>query len=182
GDITFAYKPYWIKSEGRRLLTLLVNLKAEGANEGTPYEGEAVVLAVFRLGPSVKLLDAMDVQTDRFTYLWEKREIFHLNSHSDAFIVYSTHWNAGESYVDLEMLFVDGGRFKTIASQFLYDTKLCGATFTETPYFRVVADSANKYPKVLVKVKVRKERDDDACDHPARGYTRYYQRSEEHTS
>ena len=175
GDIKFDFKPYWFRSEGRRLLLLWVNLAAEGASAGTPYEGEAVVLAVFRLEPGVKLLDALDIKTDRFTGFWKDRPVFHLDSRSDAFIVYSTHWNAGESYVSLDMLFVDAGRFKTITSQFIYETQGCGANFTETPYFRAVADPGNKYPKVLVKVRLRKKPDEDTCEHPARGYTRYYQ-------
>jgi hypothetical protein len=174
GDIKFEFKPYWFKSEGRRLLLLWVNLKAEGANEGTPYEGEADVLAVYSLEPRVRLLDSLDVKTDRFTGFWKDRPVFQLDSRSDAFIVYSTHWNAGESYTSLEMLFVDAGRLKTIASQFLYETQGCGASYTERPEFRAVADAGRKYPKVLVSVKLRKQPDEAACEHPTRGYTRYF--------
>lgn len=175
GDIKFEFKPYWFKSEGRRLLLLWVNLKADGANEGTPYEGEADVLAVYSPGPRLRLLDALDVKTDRFTGFWRDRALFPLDSRNDAFIVYSTHWNAGESYNDLEMLFVDAGRLKTIASLFLYETQACGASFTETPSFRAVADPGNKYPKVLLKVELVKKPDEAACEHPTRGYARYFQ-------
>src|SRR5437763_11000738 len=56
GNITFEFKPYWFKSEGRRLLMLWVELKADEANAGTPYEGGAVVLSVFRVEPGVRLL------------------------------------------------------------------------------------------------------------------------------
>jgi hypothetical protein len=175
GDIKFEFKPYRFKSEGRRLLILWVNLKADGANEATPYEGEADVLAVYSLWPRITLLDALDVKTDRFTGFWQDRPLFPLDSRNDAFIVYSTHWNAGESYNELEMLFVDAGRLKTIASRFLYETQACGASFDETPSFRAVADPGNKYPKVLVKVKLEKEPDEAECEHPTRGYTRYYQ-------
>jgi hypothetical protein len=174
GDIKFEFKPYRFKSEGRRLLLLWVNLKAEGANEGTPYEGEADVLAVYSLEPRVRLLDSLDVKTDRFTGFWQDRPVFHLDSRSDAFIVYSTHWNAGESYTSLEMLFVDAGRLKTIASQFLYETEACGANYTEKPEFRAIADAGRKYPKVLVSVELRKKPDEAACEHPTRGYTRYF--------
>jgi hypothetical protein len=174
GEIKFEFKPYWFKSEGRRLLLLWVNLKAEDANAGTPYEGEADVLAVFSLEPGVRLLDALDVKTDRFTGFWQDRPLFPLDSRNDAFIVYSTHWNAGESYTSLEMLFADAGRLKTVASQFLYETEGCGANFTETPSFQTVADAGNKYPKVLLKVKLNKKPDEAACEHPTRGYTRYY--------
>jgi hypothetical protein len=174
GDIEFDFKPYRFRSGGRRLLLLWIDLKAEGANEGTPYAGEAVVLAVYKLGPKVELLDALEVKTDRFTGFWEDRPLFRLDSQNDAFIVYSTHWNAGESYVSIDVLFVDAGRIKTVASRFIYNTQGCGAGFTETPYFRAVADPGNKYPRVLVKVKLRKEPDRRECDRRTLGYTRYY--------
>ena len=175
GDIEFDFKPYWINSEGRRLLLLWVDLTAEGANEGTPYEGEAVVLAVFGPEPDFRLLDALEIKTDRFTGFWEDRPTFHLSPRSDALVVYSTHWNAGESYVSLDMLFVDGGRFKKIASLFTYNTQGCGAGFTETPHFRAVAEPGGKYPRVLLKVRLRREPDGPECDRRAAGYTRYYQ-------
>jgi len=175
GDIKLDFKPYRFRSEGRRLLMLWVSLSAEEANAGTPYEGEAVVLAVFRLEPDAKMLDALEVKTDRFTGFWKDRALFALDSRNDAFIVYSTHWNAGESYLSLDMLFVDAGRLKEIASLFLYETQGCGANFTETPTFRALSDAGNKYPKVLVNVKLRKGPDEETCERPSRGYTRYFQ-------
>ena len=175
GDIEFDFKPVWIRSEGRRLLLLRVNLTAAGANEGTPYEGEAVVLAVYRLEPDARLLDALEIKTDRFTGFWEDRPVFRLSPRSDALIVYSTHWNAGESYISLDMLFVDAGRFRKIASLFLYNTQGCGVAFNAKPYFRAVADPGRKYPRVLLKVKLRKEPDGVECERPTAGYTKYYQ-------
>jgi hypothetical protein len=174
GDIEFDFKPYWFRSGGERLLLLWVNLRAEGANEGTPFEGEAAVLAVYRLEPKVEMLDALDVKTDRFTGFWEDRPLFRIDSRNDAFVVYSTHWNTGESYLSLDMLFVDAGRIKTIASRFIYYTQGCGVGYTETPYFRAVADPGNKYPRVLVTVRLRKESDAGECDRRTRGYTKYY--------
>lgn len=174
GNIQLEFKPYWIRSEGRLLLLLWVELTADGANVGTPYEGEAVVLAVFRPEAGVRLLDAVEIKSDRFTGFWEDRPVFRLSPSSDALVVYSTHWNAGESYVSIDMLFVDAGRFKTIASRFLYNTQGCGVGFTETPYFRALADPGSKYPRLLVKVKLRREPDGDECERPAPGFTRYY--------
>jgi hypothetical protein len=174
GDIEFDFKPYWFLSGGRRLLLLRVDVKAEGANEGTSYEGEAVVLAVYRLGSEVELLDALEVKTDRFTGFWEDRPLLRLDPRNDAFIVYSTHSNAGESYISLDMLFVDAGRFKRIASRFVYNTRGCGVGFTETPYFRPAPDPGNKYPRVFVTVRLRKDPDGGECERRTRGYTRYY--------
>lgn len=175
GDIKFEFRPYWMRSEGRPLLLLWVNLTAEGANAGTPYEGEAVVLAVYSLEPRVSLLDALEIKTDRFTGFWEDRPLFRLSPGSDALVVYSTHSNAGESYASLDMLFVDAGRFKKIASRFVYNTQGCGAGFTQTPSFRALPDPGRKYPRVLVKVMLRKEPDGAGCERPSAGYTRFYQ-------
>lgn len=152
-----------------------VDLKAERANEGTPYEGEAVVLAVYGLEPRARLLDAIEIKTDRFTGFWEDRPAFRLDSRNDALVVYSTHWNAGESFVSIDMLFVDAGRLKKVASLFVYNTQGCGAGFTETPHFRAVADPGRKYPRVLLKVKLKREPDGPECERRTRGYTRYYE-------
>lgn len=175
GDIKFEFKPYWMNSEGRRLLLLWVDVKAEGANEATPYEGEAVVLAAFALEPEPRLLDALDVKTDRFTGFWEDRPTLRLSPRDDALVVYSTHWNAGESYVRLDMLFVDGGRFRKITSFFMYNTQGCGVGYTQAPSFRAVPEAGRKYPRVLVKVKLRKEPDGPECDRRSAGYTKFYQ-------
>jgi hypothetical protein len=163
-----------IKSEGRRLLLLSAELSAEHANEGTPYEGEATVLAVFALEPKIELLDVMDIKTDRFTAFWEDHPFVHLNSQNDAFVIYSTHSNAGENYNDLALMFVDDGRFKIISNFFLFNTQGCGATFTESPSFRALPAAGRKYPRILVTVRLQKEADTGECDRRTRGYTRYY--------
>ena len=175
GGIRVDFKPYWFKSEGQRLLLLWVNLAADEANADTPYAGEEEILAVFRVDPTVKLLDALAIKSDRFTGSWKDRPLFVLDPMNDAFIVYNTHWNAGESYLSLDILFVDEGRLKNIATQFLFETQGCGANFSETPSFQSIPNPGNKYPNVLVKVKLTKKPDENTCDHPTRGYTKYYQ-------
>ncbi|HEX6731532.1 MAG TPA: hypothetical protein VF074_16015, partial [Pyrinomonadaceae bacterium] len=175
GPIKFDVELYWFNSDGKQLLLLRLDLTAEDANRGTPYEGEAVVLAVFKLEPAPALLDALEIKTDRFTSFWEDRPLFRLDPRNDAFIVSSSHWNAGESYSSLDMLFVDDGRIKPIASQFIFETQGCGATFTETPSFRAIAASGRKYPDVQVLVKVTKEADEASCSRRTGGYTRQYQ-------
>ena len=164
----------WIQSEGKRLLLLSADLSAGDVNEGTPYEGEATLLAVFSLEPKIELLDVMDIKTDRFTAFREDHPLVHLDSQNDAFVIYSTHSNAGENYNDLALMFVDDGRFKIISSFFLFNTQGCGATFTESPSFRALPAVGRKYPKLLVTVRLKKEADTGECDRRTRGYTRYY--------
>jgi len=175
GDIKLeTFVPQWIKSDGRRVLLLDIDLSAEAANQGTPYEGESNLLAAFVIEPSVKLLDAIDMKTDRFSGFWDEGRVFHLTAQSDAFVVDSSHSNAGESYEDITVLFLNRDRFETITNMFILNTQGCGATFTETPSFRAQPGST-KYPNVLVTVKVKKEADPPECDHRTGVWVKTYQ-------
>jgi hypothetical protein len=175
GDIKLeSFRPQWIKSEGRRILLLQFDVAANSANQGMNYEGEATFLAAFSTEPTMKLLDVRDIKTDRFTAFWETSSVFHLTSGTDAFLVYSTHSNAGQSYEDVTMLFLNHDRISTITNIFIFNTQGCGASFAETPHFRVLPGASRKYPKISVNVKVKKETDPSECDRPTRGYTRYY--------
>jgi hypothetical protein len=175
GDIKLdSFQPRWIKSDGRRVLLLELALSSEAANQGTNYEGESDVIAAFLVQPAIKLLDVLDVKTDRFSGFYENPSVFQLSEQTDAFLVNSTHSNAGESYNDLSVLFLNHDRFETITNIFLFDTQGCGATFTQTPSFRVLPGNS-KYPNVIVIVKVKKDADSQECDHPTRGYVRTYQ-------
>jgi len=174
GDIKLdSFQPYWIKSDGRRVLLLELNLSAADANQGTNYEGEADIIAAFTMQPAITLLDVMDVKTDRFSGFYENPSTFQLTPQSDAFLVSSTHSNAGESYTDLNVLFLNHDRIEIITNIFLFDTQGCGATFTETPSFQVMLGSS-RYPNVLVTVKVKKDADPEECDRRTRGYVKTY--------
>lgn len=176
GDLKLqSFEPSWIRSDGRRILLLKLDILADEANQGTNYQGEATILAAFSLQPTPKLLDVLDIKTDRFTGYWEKPSVFQLSSRNDAFLVYSSHWNAGENYSDLTVLFLNNDRFNTITNIFLFDTQGCGATFTETPSFRVLPGTTQKYPKLMVNVMVKKDPDSPECDRRTRGYIKSYQ-------
>ena len=175
GDFSIStFGTRWTMSDGRQVLLLQLDLTAEGLNEATPYQGEASLLAAFSLDPTPKLLDVMDVKTDRFTDFWEQQPLFPLNSQNGAFVIHNTHWNSGESYNDIRVLFLRDGRFDTITSVFLLNTQGCGADITETPSFRALPES-RKYPKLLVKVTLKKDADKAECSRRTPGYTRYYQ-------
>ena len=168
------FQTYWIKSEGRRVLLLELDLLAEDANQGTNYEGLVDIVAAFTFQPAIRLLDVVDVQTDRSSGFYDNPSVFQLTPRSDAFLVMSSHWNSGESYNDLRVLFLNHERIETITNIFLFDTQGCGATFTETPSFRVMPGTT-KYPNILVTVKVKKDADSQDCDRPTRGYIKVYQ-------
>ena len=162
-----------VLNQGRPLFLSLIDLTAGNANEATPYEGEATVLALFSAEPA-KLLDILDVKTDKFTDFWGKQPILHLDSRNDYFVIHNTHWNAGESYNDYTVMSVDNGKFTVITSLFGLDTQACGWKETQTPIFRALGTPNSKYPRLVVTVRVMKEVNSEECARRARGYTRYY--------
>jgi hypothetical protein len=163
-----------IKSRGRQIVLVQLDLSADSANEGTPYQGEAALLAAFSVEPRPKLLDVIDLKTDRFTDFSDEQPVFQLNSQNDAFVIHNTHWNAGESFDEFHLAFIDGERFRVITSIFLFSTQGCGAAFVETPHFSSLP-ATGKYPNIVVKVKVKKDADGEECSRRAPGYTKYYQ-------
>ena len=163
-----------IMSGGRQIVLVQLDLSADGANEGTPYEGQATLLAAFSVDPKPKLLDVMDLKTDRFTDFWDEQPVVPLNAQNEAIVVHNTHFNAGESYDDFRLMFMDGDQFKVITTISLLTTQGCGATFIETPYFRPQPEAA-KYPRILVRVKLQKQADLRECTRRTLGYTKYYE-------
>ena len=169
------FEEHWITSGGSKVLLLSLDLSAEGANEATPYEGESTLLAAFTVDPTIQLLDVMDIKTDRFTSFLEGKPVFRLNSQTDAFVITSTHFNAGENYNDITVLFLQAGKFNVITSIFLMNTQGCGATIDQTPEFRAAPVAGRNYPNVIVRVKLKKEADTNECSRRTPGYTKYYQ-------
>ena len=169
------FEEHWIKSEGTQIPLLSLDLSAEGANDATPYEGELTLLAAFSIEPTIKLLDVMDIKTDRFTSFLEEKPVFRLNSQNDAFVITSTHFNAGENYNDITVLFLQAGKFNVVTSLFVMNTQGCGATIDQTPEFRAVPVAGRNYPNVIVRVKLTKEADTKECSRRTPGYTKYYQ-------
>ena len=174
-DITLSYlSPRWIKSDGRPVLLLAINVAAEDANEATPYEGETMILGAFDVETSTRLIDALEVQTDRFTSLWDTQPVVHLSSDHDALVVHNTHWNAGESYDQYTLVFLGNGTFGVISDITLYSTLGCGTNYTETPDYAAVQHAGRAYPDVRLLVTLKKMSDGDECDHRTAGFTRTY--------
>ena len=169
-----SFQSHRVNSDGRKILLLEIDLSAPEANQGTNYEGEAVLLAGYQLQPSMKLLDVIDIKTDRFTGFWEKPAIFRLSPRTDAFLVSSSHFNAGENYTDLNILFLHNNRFDVLTNVFLFDTQGCGANVRQTPSLRVSPGGRADLPNVMVTIKVQKDPDPPECDKRTRPYTRYY--------
>jgi hypothetical protein len=147
---------------------------AEDANEGTPYEGGTTILGAFDIEAGTRLIDALEVQTDRFTSLWDTQPVVQLSSDHDAAVVHNTHWNAGESYDNYTLVFLDNGKYAVISDITLFSTLGCGTAYGETPAYTAIAHAPRAYPDVRLRVTLKKTPDGAECDHRTAGFTRTY--------
>lgn len=173
GAMTVSFKPHRVKSGKEELLFLDVTLNGSDINPGSINSEEVGIAALFRTGSTVELLDAMPIQFDRSSSITEWFDLREKGAH-DAFLVENTHWNAGESYLQKELVLIHRGRFQTITNVFLYETQGCGMTYSERVSFKIVPDRGSLFPNVLVTVKLVKEPDEDHCEKRTGGYTRFF--------
>lgn len=173
--ITVSYfSATWIRSDARPALLLTADVAAEDANEATPYEGETTILAAFDVDAGGRLIDALEARTDRFASLWDTQPVVHLSSDHDAVVVHNTHWNAGESYDNYTLLFLQAGKFTVISDITLFSTLGCGISYTETPAYTAVAHSGRALPDIALRVTVAKAADGAECDRRTAASTRTY--------
>ncbi|HEX8651540.1 MAG TPA: hypothetical protein VF708_11930 [Pyrinomonadaceae bacterium] len=163
-----------LQTQGKNSGQLLVLVHASGSDQFN--WGEISVLALFQLEPTLRLLDAGDVQADRSASFWEEMPHLRISPQGDAVIVASSHHNSSQSYLSLAMIATEGNKLSTV---FDFPTLLhgndCGNTFSQTPGVSVLRAATGAHFNILFKVKMVKEPDDASCEKKTRGYTRYYQ-------
>lgn len=163
----------WIRSGGRRRLLLL-------AHVGAPDVGEArdlAVLALFALEPDARLLDAKDVQSDRFAGFWDAQPRVRLAPGDEAVVIANSHHNSSQNYLGLTLVAPDRDRLRILYDlPTLLDLNDCDGRLTQTARLTPLRRPARTRPDILVQVRVRKTAPDPACDPPrrARPYVRHY--------
>jgi hypothetical protein len=115
----------------------LVVLADLGPSEGEV--GDAELLALFALSPAPKLLDVVEVGTDRFTGFSDAKGGL-LAPATPLILVYSTHNNSNQSYLSTKMMFVRGDRFQLIDSVFTFNDGYCSYARRQEPAFAMLPD------------------------------------------
>jgi len=99
---------------------------------------DAKLLALFVLAPLPKLLDVVEVGTDRFTGLRGTKPMM-LAPRTPLIIIDSEHHNSNQSYHTSEMIFIKGDRFRLIDSIFTLGEASCAYRRTQELSFSVLA-------------------------------------------
>jgi hypothetical protein len=139
--------------------------------------GQMNVLALFQTEPQFRLLDAKDVQADRFAGFWKELPRLPIDRDTDAVIIGNNHHNSSQDYLGLTLVSAERDKLKTIFElPTLLQTNSCGQTFSQTLTLTPLKKStgARRHP-LQVKIKLVKEPDDGNCEKKTGGYTRYFQ-------
>ena len=155
----------------------LLNLNSAG--DDSPFTwGETHVLALFRLDPQPRLLDAAEVQADRFAELWSEHSVLEIGPQRDALIIANSHFNSSEGFLQLGVIAPEQDKLADI-----YDyggvehSNACGYNFAMSPTFTTIKQGRATHYPLRLRVKVELMADDEACEHRRRrrNVTRYYQ-------
>ncbi|HEV2099892.1 MAG TPA: hypothetical protein VGR45_13325 [Stellaceae bacterium] len=124
---------------------------------------EVVLLCLFVLEPSPKLLDVVEVGSDRFTG-FQTTSLPMLAPRAPLILIWSGHNNSNESYQFTEMIFIRNERFSLIDTLFLFDERFCAFERTHTASFGTLPDPG-PYRAVHVAVQqVTKPSGEDCGD------------------
>jgi hypothetical protein len=133
------------------------------------------VLALFQLSPEPKLIDAVDVQTDRFTSFWESNPVLKIAAGADAVVIDNSHFNSSQGYRILSLIAPVKERLKVIYNMpTLLNMNICGGNFDETPTFSIAGTGRDGYRNINVGVLFEKKRDPDECEKRTKPYRRHY--------
>jgi hypothetical protein len=141
-----------VRADGTSRLALLIDL---GPSDGAV--AEFTLLALFDMSDQPKLLDVVEVGTDRLTGFAGKPLPLGRGSKntSDLITISSDHFNSNEDFVGTEFLFVRNDRFQLAGSLFTFDVRICASRRTEEPVITTADDPGKRYRQIHVAVNER---------------------------
>src|SRR5262249_34473734 len=96
------------------LIILEIDITTDDADRFTNYGADSSIVAAFRISPSVKLLDAIDVKMDLLTGIHEKPSVIRIGPDQSAFLISNGHSNSNQSYEVISGFFVKNQRFQPL--------------------------------------------------------------------
>jgi hypothetical protein len=144
-----------IHADGKTRLALLADL---GESDGNV--AEFVLLALFDMTATPKLLDVVEVGNDRMTGFADK-PLVRLSSDADLIRIDSDHFNSDEDFVDTEFIFVRDGRFHLVDAISTFDIKTCTFALSQLPAVTTRSDRGRPYRRIIVTVREKVKLQDD---------------------
>jgi hypothetical protein len=175
------------------LVVIEIDVTTDDDSRATAYGADSSIVAAFRISPSVKLLDAIDAKTDRFTGILEKTPLIRIAPNQSAFLISNSHSNSNQSYELISGFFIRNQRLQPLftspptrpggrpAASDLFllndrgfdDKSRCEVSTDEIPAFLSSPQPGKAYYKVGVRIRVTKTAGGDECRSPKHRSTYY---------
>ncbi len=142
----------WFVHAGEHHLALIV-----GARHESGGGGEFKVLAVFAPQTPTPLVDAAEIDFDRFAGFWDESPLLPVRQGETAFWIRASHHNAGEGFHSYHLTELRGGRLRAALSRpFSFtDVQLCGSATSDT--LKVVRERGTFAGRRVFDLRVRTE-------------------------
>jgi len=149
-----------VKAGGKDRLAMLFDLgQAEDSAEGF------AVLALYDLADKPKLLDAVNVGTDRNSYFRDPGKLA-LGPGDDALITMSMHFNSNQGYVSTILVLVRDDRFEPIDRIDTFDENVCAYKRTQDLSFQTLGVE-KPYAPIKVTLTDATAPSGESCEEPA---------------
>lgn len=139
-------EPLVIRTNGRTRLALMADL-----GPSDEAVAEFVLLALFDLHGKPKLLDVVEVGTDRLTG-FSDHPLLPLGHRSDLIRLSSDHFNSNEDFVNTELIVVRHDRFQLLDAVYTYNAKSCTYQLTEWPAVITRPYRRSRYRRVILTI------------------------------
>ncbi|MBN9218227.1 MAG: hypothetical protein J0I79_09760 [Mesorhizobium sp.] len=130
----FSVAVFAMKAGGKDRLAMLFDL----GQSPDSAEGYAV-LALYDLTGKPRLLDAVNVATDRFTFFRQPGKLS-LGADNDALMISSTHFNSSQGYMSTPVVLVRNDRFELIDIIDTFDENVCSYKRSQNLAFQSLED------------------------------------------
>jgi hypothetical protein len=164
GPVSIKYlEPLTVHSDGVARLALMADL-----GPSDEAVAEFVLFALFDISGKPKLLDVVEVGTDRLTGFADT-PLLPLGHGTDLIWIDSDHFNSDEDFVDTELIVVRDDRFRLVDAVFTFNSKSCTYQLTEWPAVKTLADRGRRYRRIALTIpeKVALQPDADCGDEKA---------------
>ena len=146
----------WFVHGGEHHLALIVNVR-HVRHESAGGSEEFKVLAVFAPQTPTPLVDAAEIDFDRFVGFWDEAPLLPVRQGETAFWLRASHHNSSEGFHSHHLTELRGGRLRPALSQpfGFTDVKLCGSETSET--LKVVRERGTFAGRRAFDLRVRTE-------------------------
>ena len=144
-----------VREDGHKRLLLMTAENSGGS-------GFDAVLAAYDLDAKTpKLLDSVDAGRDQWNGI--SSTLVPLSAATDAFIAFSSHSNSNQSYELVTPLFLRSGKFREIASLFVYGEGMCSYDRRQEASYATRPDKGSEYHAFVITFTIETKPGEPDC-------------------